>query len=145
MNSHISYPKSCRGERLSRLLSAVAALGLLVSFGLPSWATTIIENLDIQDINPDRSNFGTPQGASGGRVNGLASVPGNNQVFYAASEWGGLFKSTGSGSIWFRLDRHLPTATWDVEVDPFDQHSVRDFILRWPSVQACIASLLEVW
>ena len=74
----------------------------------------------IQDINPDNSSLDRfdPDGASGGRVNGLAAVVGDNQTFYAASEWGGLFKTEDGGRIWTRLDRHLPVATWAVEVDP---------------------------
>ena len=73
------------------------------------------------DINPNSSNLdtsGNPNGASGGRFNGLAAVPGDNQVFYGASEWGGLYKTTDGGNRWGRLDGHLPTVTWDVEVMP---------------------------
>src|SRR5262245_49919469 len=70
------------------------------------------------DINPNQSNLGNPNGASGGRFNQLAGVPGNNQVFYGASEWGGLYKSTDGGNTWSHLDGHLPTVTWDVEVAP---------------------------
>src|SRR5262249_29871169 len=49
-----------------------------------------------EDISPNNSDLdtnGSPNGASGGRVNGLASVPGTNTTFYAASEWGGIYKS----------------------------------------------------
>ena len=48
--------------------------------------------IEFEDVNPDFSD--TKVGGSGGRVNGLASVPGNNRVFYAATEHGGLYKST---------------------------------------------------
>src|SRR6266498_5496574 len=57
-------------------------------------------------------------GASGGRVNNLASVAGDNTTFYAASEWGGVYKTTNSGLNWSRLNTHLPTVAWDVQVDP---------------------------
>lgn len=80
-----------------------------------------------EDVNPDQSNHyadDPPGRASGGRVNGLTSVPGTNQVFYAATEWGGLYKTTDSGRRWFRLDDHLPAATWDVEVNPADPNIV---------------------
>lgn len=79
-----------------------------------------------EDVNPDQSSLdpADPDGASGGRVNGLASVAGDNQTFYAASEWGGLYKSTDGGLTWGRLDGHLPVATWDVEVDPADTDTV---------------------
>ena len=79
------------------------------------------------DINPSWSDLdaGDANGATGGRVNGLAKVPGSNDsIFYAASEWGGIFKSTDGGLNWFRLDRHLPTATWDVEVNPGNANRV---------------------
>jgi len=72
------------------------------------------------DINPDKSNLDAtdPDGASGGRINGLATVAGSNTTFYAASEWGGIYKTVDGGVTWARLDGHNPNATWDVEVNP---------------------------
>jgi hypothetical protein len=80
--------------------------------------------LSIVEINPTRSTFDAtdPDGASGGRVNGLGRS--SNAVFYAASEWGGIYKSTDAGRKWVRLDAHIPTATWDVEVSPADANLV---------------------
>jgi hypothetical protein len=79
----------------------------------------------IRDINPNQSTLAAdPDGASGGRVNGLGvdrSTPG---TLYAASEQGGLFKSTDNGQIWSHLDGHVPTLTWDVEVDPQNSNRV---------------------
>jgi hypothetical protein len=72
----------------------------------------------IFDINPDASNNSNANASSGGRVNGLAADPTNNQVFYAASEYGGLFKSTDGANTWFRLNGHLPVVTWDAAVTP---------------------------
>lgn len=71
------------------------------------------------NISPTASSFDAtdPDGASGGRVNGLA-VASDGQTFYAASEWGGLHKSTDGGQTWSYLAGHLPVATWDVAVDP---------------------------
>ena len=68
--------------------------------------------LTIAEINPTRSTFDAtdPDGASGGRVNGLGRA--SNTVFYAASEWGGIYKSTDAGRKWVRLDAHIPTVTW---------------------------------
>lgn len=74
-----------------------------------------------EDINPDQSDLdtnGTANGSSGGRFNGLAGVAGDNETFYGASEWGGMYKSTDGGLEWERLTGHMPTACWDVEVDP---------------------------
>jgi hypothetical protein len=48
----------------------------------------------IREISPTRSN--TPDGRiNAGRVNHLARA--TNTIFYAASEFGGLFKSTDAG------------------------------------------------
>jgi hypothetical protein len=71
-----------------------------------------------------RAQPSDPDGASGGRINGLGvdrSTPG---TAYAASEWGGLFKSTDNGQTWSHLDGHVPTATWDVEADPQSSNRV---------------------
>src|SRR5215204_3139217 len=96
----------------------VLGLWLLSSalmFGAPAFS-----QVSFTDINPNQSTLhpSDPDGASGGRVNGLASVARDPNVYYAATEWGGLYKSTDRGRIWFRLDRHQPVATWDVEVNP---------------------------
>ncbi|MBI4545428.1 MAG: hypothetical protein HY703_09545 [Gemmatimonadetes bacterium] len=74
----------------------------------------------VTEINPTQSDLdkaGNPSGATGGRVNGLARAN-DGLTFYAASEWGGLWQSATAGKTWFHLHDHLPTATWDVEVDP---------------------------
>lgn len=78
------------------------------------------------NISPTQSTLhpADPDGASGGRVNGLAAVAGDNTVYYAASEWGGLFKSTDGGDVWFHLDGHVPTATWGIKVDPSNANRV---------------------
>ncbi len=78
------------------------------------------------DINPDQSDLDPtdPDGASGGRVGGLATVAGDNATYYAASEYGGVYKSADFGLTWDHLDGHLPQITWDVEVDPSDSDRV---------------------
>ncbi len=109
-----------RGRRLS-----VVALGALaLAAGVPAAGLTAIT-----DINPNQSTLdaagnppaGDPDGASGGRVGGLARVPGNNTIYYAASEWGGIYKTTNSGLNWGRLNTHQPNATWDVEASSATQ------------------------
>ncbi len=98
---------------LSPVTVAVAQISQWVDIGPTS------SDLDSTG-NPDPSNPSgpDPDGASGGRVNGLASVAGNILRFYAATEWGGLYVTNDQGLTWQRLNRHLPVATWDVEVDP---------------------------
>src|SRR5256885_5356240 len=78
------------------------------------------------DINPNSSPHDAtdPDGASGGRVNNLASVAGNNQIFYAATEWGGIYKTTDGGQHWTFLSGHKPLATWAAEVDPSNTQRV---------------------
>jgi len=91
-----------------------------------AFASTALAQITIREINPNQSTLdpSDPDGASGGRVNGLASDPGNNQVFYAASEWGGLHKTVDGALTWTRLNNHMPTVTWDVEVSPGDSNRV---------------------
>lgn len=71
------------------------------------------------DVNPSQSTLDAtnPSGASSGRINGLGRAA-NGTEFYAASEWGGLYKSIDRGRTWVHLDGHVPTVTWDVAVDP---------------------------
>jgi hypothetical protein len=72
------------------------------------------------DINPDVSTNSNPNGSTGGRVNHMAADPTTNDVFYLASEYGGLFRSGDGGSTWNHLDGHVPAIGWDVEVDPVE-------------------------
>ena len=89
-----------------------------------SWVLGSTDSGPSSALNPTRSTFDAtdPDGASGGRVNGLGRA--SNTVFYAASEWGGLYKSTDAGRKWIRLDAHVPTVTWDVEVSPAETNLV---------------------
>ena len=82
-------------------------------------------NATFFDINPNSSSLdpADPDGASGGRVNGLGCAS-NGTTFYAASEWGGIYRSNDAGRNWFRLNGHRPTVTWDVEVDPSNANRV---------------------
>ncbi len=80
-----------------------------------------------EDISPKQADQSgnvagnIPQRATGGRVNGLARSGG---TYYAASEWGGLFKTADGGGHWAPVPAHLPQATWDVEVDPSDPNRI---------------------
>ncbi len=96
-------------------------LSLLLATAVPAALVVTID-----EISPDQSTLdpSDPDGASGGRVTGLATVAGDNSVFYAASEWGGLFRSRDGARTWDHLDGHVPTATWDVEVAPGDPRRV---------------------
>ena len=80
----------------------------------------------VRDISPDQSSSdaANPNGASGGRVNGLGVDRTTPARVFAASEWGGLFRSLDNGLTWAHLDGHVPTTTWDVEVDPTNSNRV---------------------
>ena len=80
----------------------------------------------VRDVNPDTSTLDptSSNGASGGRVNGLAVDRTTPARVYGASEWGGLFRSVDGGVRWTHLDGHVPHATWDVEVDPTNSNRV---------------------
>jgi uncharacterized repeat protein (TIGR01451 family) len=95
--------------------AAVAALGADGALAVP---------FQLTDLGPDGSIVAQPvNGSQGGRVNGLDVVAGGN-VAYAASEWGGIFRTTDGAQSWVHLDAHLPQATWDVEVDPTNANRV---------------------
>lgn len=102
----------------------------IVTFALSAWlaadAAPAALPVTIVDINPNQSTLDPidPDGASGGRVNGLGVDRMSPNNAYAASELGGLFKSTDAGQTWSHLDGHVPTRTWDVEVDPQNSNRV---------------------
>jgi hypothetical protein len=101
----------------------VAALMGSGGFALIDPQPVAAATLDWDDISPDTDDGGR-NAASGGRVNGLASASANNNVYYAASEFGGLFRTTNNGAMWAHLDGHLPTIMWDVEVDSANNNNV---------------------
>ena len=64
-----------------------AGLGLVLAG--PAAAQISAPVVNISPVQSDRDNS-NPNSASGGRVNGLASHPLDNDILFAASEWGGL-------------------------------------------------------
>jgi photosystem II stability/assembly factor-like uncharacterized protein len=104
----------------------VVAAGLILAALSPASARPrpaaprppVISPYQFRDINPNFSDLSDADGSSGGRVNHLAGVKGDNQTFYAATEWGGLYKSTNGGLNWTHLSFHRPMVTWDVAVEP---------------------------
>ncbi len=59
-----------------------------------------------------------PDSASGGRVNRIAASSSNPLLFYAASEYGGLFVSSDLGDRWAPAAGHRVATTWDVAIHP---------------------------
>ncbi|HEX6850036.1 MAG TPA: hypothetical protein VF139_01425 [Candidatus Polarisedimenticolaceae bacterium] len=100
-------------------------LALLLALGLAgTLAPAQAQFISLQDVSPvSVQKIPNPSG-TGGRVNGLAVDPTAPLVMYAATEWGGLYKTTDGGRNWFHLPGHRATVTWDVEVDPSDPQRV---------------------
>lgn len=78
------------------------------------------QTVTIREINPTHSSPAAD--SSGGRVNHLGRA--TNSILYAATEYGGLFKSADAGRTWARLDSHLPTRVLDVKASPADPNFV---------------------
>lgn len=115
----LRYIEKTRSIRRLLLSVPILFFALTATVGLIG-RSTVSAQITFTDINPNQSTLdpSDADGASGGRVNGLAATPGNNQIFYAASEWGGIYRSNNGGLNWNRLNNHQPTVTWDVEVSP---------------------------
>ena len=107
----------------SEVAATPAEVTLTEAASTPGQAFRVVS---LKDISPDSSPLDAhdPNSASGGRVNGLGTVAGNNQITYAATEWGGLYKTIDGGVTWTFLPGHRPMATWDVEVDPTNTQRV---------------------
>jgi photosystem II stability/assembly factor-like uncharacterized protein len=99
------------------------AAGTMLAFGAPASAQ---DTVDVREIAPQQSNLHPvdADGASGGRVNGLAVARTDPQQVFAASEWGGLWRSSDGGHNWQHIPGHVPVATWDVKIDPTDARRV---------------------
>lgn len=100
--------------------SFCARLWIVALFVLPHATVANSQTVTITEINPTNSN--PAPDASGGRVNHVARA--TNSILYAASEFGGLYKSTDAGRIWARLDAHLPTRVISVEASPANPNVV---------------------
>lgn len=88
-----------------------ARVGLALA--LASLASTAqAQIVSIRSVNPKTTQSSS---GSGGRTNGIAVHPDNRNFFYAATEYGGLFKSTDGGRNWRHLDGHVPVVTLDVK------------------------------
>lgn len=118
--------RSARAQQPSRLMPLIAlgvmvALLATVSFRpLSGHSPNAVSAspLSIEDVNPSSSTSSSTNSATGGRHNGLATVSNDKNTIYAASEWGGLYKTTDGGLNWSHIDSLLPTVLDDVEVNP---------------------------
>jgi photosystem II stability/assembly factor-like uncharacterized protein len=101
-------------------------LAALLATALVAGAPLAHGQFTFTDINPNYSTLHPTDanGGTGGRVNGLAVKWADPTTYYAASEWGGIYRSEDGGLHWFRLNGHNPNATWDVEVNPANVNRV---------------------
>jgi len=114
----------CRTSRTDhRLPVLLASVGMLLSA-----PAAHAQSWQIDNISPVTSSGhqADPNSASGGRVNLLAVHPTNKNIIFAASEWGGLFRTQvkSAGDDWRRhwtpVLTHRPQVTWDVAFSPVD-------------------------
>jgi len=60
-----------------------------------------------------------------GRVRALAVHPADNNVIYAATATGGVWKTTNSGADWFPMSDNTPAlASGAIAIDPFDPNTI---------------------
>jgi hypothetical protein len=96
-----------------------ATLGLIM-FGVVALSAQAQSSWRIDNISPLQSDrdASDANSASGGRVNKLAAHPTNNQIYFAASEWGGLFRTQDAGRNWVYVPGFRSQAAWDVGFNP---------------------------
>ena len=98
----------------------VLVLMALILIGVPG-DTRAAAPSAMTDVNPD----GLPgEPRYGGRVLGVTISPTNNQLAYAASELGGIFRSNNGGGNWVHIDDVPLTISRDVMFDPQDANTV---------------------
>src|SRR6266567_7301081 len=75
----------------------------------------------VSDVNPNSLTAGT---LMGGRTVNFAVNPINTQVVFAATEFGGLWRSNDHGSTWSHVDQVPLTAMEDVKIASSDVNLV---------------------
>lgn len=68
---------------------------------------------------------GAPGGGGAGRVNAVRCMPGNNNILFACTPAGGLWKSTNNGGSWTNLTDFLSViGAADVVIDPTNTNTM---------------------
>lgn len=122
----LTTTKACpSGNHQDNIRKTVAIISAVILVSITSLSNAQIASpiSNISPVTSDRDGS-DPNSASGGRVNGLAAHPTSTQKFFAASEWGGLFKSDDTGRTWTYVSEHVPQTTWDVEYNPSDGNMI---------------------
>jgi photosystem II stability/assembly factor-like uncharacterized protein len=104
--------------------SAVCAAAVFALAALAPCPLSSLRAASLTEINPTHSDNADADAATGGRINHIAADPNNSKIFFAASEWGGLFRTDDRGKTWKRIDGHLPVVTMDIKVNPGNSNRV---------------------
>ncbi|HEY6875948.1 MAG TPA: hypothetical protein VI384_06280 [Candidatus Dormibacteraeota bacterium] len=113
-----------RLRRVGALLSCTSlALGTFVfqQAAMPLAAHGFTAPSAVTDVNPNSLTAGN---LFGGRTVNFAVNPINTQIVFAATEFGGLWKSTDHGSTWSHVDQVPLTAMEDVKIASSDVNLV---------------------
>jgi hypothetical protein len=104
--------------------SASAVVGAAPQFFVPMNAFAYVGAALVQNVSP--TTTGSPSVAVyfGGRVESLAVNPSNANIVLAASELGGLYRSTNGGANWSHVDSLPMTAMRQVKFAPTDPNLV---------------------
>ena len=119
--------RSAGRQRLRRIGAALAgtslALGTLVlqEVAIPLTARGFNTPSAVTDVNPNSLTAGT---LFGGRTVNFAVNPINTQIVFAATEFGGLWRSNDHGSTWSHVDQVPLTAMQDVKIASSDVNLV---------------------
>jgi Bacterial Ig-like domain (group 3) len=106
-----------------RVLAPLAAIAsvMFVMVVVGASPADAIPTSVVTDVNPNSLGSGT---LFGGRVEAFAVDPTNSNIVFAASEFGGLWKSTNKGGSWSHVDAVGLTAMNDVKFAASDSNLV---------------------
>lgn len=114
--------------RVLRPMAIASVLAIVVGFGtalipsaLQKTASAFTAPPAVTDANPNQLTSGD---LFGGRTVAFAVNPINTQIVFAATEFGGLWKSTNHGSSWSHVDQVPLTAMQDVQFAASDANLV---------------------
>ncbi len=109
--------ETLKNHRVLYLVIIVLAFFLISLTGNKVSAEVTSQVVNISPTSSDRDGS-NPNSSSGGRVNKIATHPTTDNTFFAASEWGGLHKTTDKGRNWAYIPGHRPQTMWDVKISP---------------------------
>jgi uncharacterized repeat protein (TIGR01451 family) len=109
------------GSVLGMLSLTAATSVVLQQEAKPLVASAVTPLSAVTDVNPNSLSSGT---LFGGRTVNFAVNPINTQIVFAATEYGGLWRSVDHGSSWSHVDQVPLTAMQDVKFGSSDANLV---------------------